>query len=244
MIDVGEGQNKNYELLFRSIYMDSPIGIEIYDSNGKLLDLNKSCMELFGILKKDDIRGFDLLKDPNIPNEQITRLKRGETVKFESYFDFEIVRTHKLYDTSKTGNIYLGVTITPLFLGDDNSISNYLVQIQDISDRKKNDQKLRLFNFKTENQISREIYDSEKKLKNLIEAIPIGITITSFDDRIFDCNSQAVKMLGYDSKEEFLEISALDLYSNPNDRIKFLELHRGGLVKDFDVLAKRKDGST
>ncbi|HDZ17938.1 MAG TPA: PAS domain S-box protein [archaeon] len=371
MIDVGEEQHKSYELLFRSIYMDSPIGIEIYDSNGKLVDLNNSCMELFGVLKKDDIRGFDLLKDITIPIEHIARLKHGETVKVESSFDFDLVRNHKLFDTSKTGKIYFELIITPLFLGDDKSISNYLVQIQDISDHKRSEQKLIEFNKNLENQIQdrteqlrkskekfrylinnlsdviiesnldstftyasprifnllgyrkeeiigmkefdfihpedleriqkerkraiesnekayveykmkhkkgyyvpvstawnnvsidgqvkiigeirdiseftkikEEVRDSEKRLKNLIEAIPVGITLTSFDDKIFDCNSQAVKMLGYDSKEEFLEMSALDLYNNPNDRVKFLELHRGGLVKDFDVLAKRKDGST
>jgi PAS domain S-box-containing protein len=133
---MGENQLNNSENLFKAIYEESPIGIELYDSNGKLIDLNQACMELFGLSSKDEVKGFDLLDDPNIPKEYLTRLKLRETVKFESSFDFKLVKRNNLYKTAKTGKIYLDVLITPLFLGDNNSISNYLVQIQDISDHK------------------------------------------------------------------------------------------------------------
>ena len=32
--------------LFKSIFMDSPIGIELYDSKGKLLNANKACLDI------------------------------------------------------------------------------------------------------------------------------------------------------------------------------------------------------
>lgn len=58
---MGEKYIKNIEDLFKAIYNDSPIGFELYDSNGKLIDLNQSYMELFGVSSKDDVKGFDQL---------------------------------------------------------------------------------------------------------------------------------------------------------------------------------------
>jgi two-component system NtrC family sensor kinase len=53
-------------------------------------------------------------------------------------------------------------------------------------------------------------------------------------------------MLGYDSKEEFLNINQLqDLYVRPVDRRTFQEMiERDGRVIDFEVEFKRKGGST
>ena len=256
MTELGVKNLKNSEALFESIYRDSPIGIEIYDSNGKLIDLNNSCMQLFGLSNKDDVIGFDLLKDPNIPSEQISKLKNGESVNYESSFDFDLVKTNKLYETSKTGKLYLDVLITPLFLGDDKSISSYLVQIQDISDRKINEMKLIDFNKDIESQIQErtlqlrksiqareKLLESEKRYKDLIESIPVGISVTTPEGDLLEANSQAFKIFGYNSREDFLEVSLRDLYFNTREREKFIELHEKGLVKDFEVKFKRKDGS-
>lgn len=142
LIEVGEKQIKNTENLFKAIYNDSPIGIELYDSKGKLIDLNQSCMELFGVSSKDDVKGFDLLDDPNIPKKHITNLKQRETVRYETSFDFDLVKKHNLYETTKSGKIYVDVSITPLFLKKKKSISNYLVQIRDVTEYKIVERKL------------------------------------------------------------------------------------------------------
>ena len=104
---MGQDQEFNAEELFKSIYEESPIGIELYDSNGKLIDLNQSCLELFGVSSKEEVNGFDLLDDPNIPKEYLTKLKQRETIRFESTFDFELVKHKNLYKTTKSGKIYL-----------------------------------------------------------------------------------------------------------------------------------------
>ncbi len=57
-----------------------------------------------------------------------------------------MVKKHKLYKTTKSGEIYLDILITPLFIGENKSISNFLVQIQDNSDRKIAEHKLIDFN--------------------------------------------------------------------------------------------------
>ncbi len=172
---MGEEQVINAEKLFKAIYDDSPIGIEIYDSVGKLIDLNQSCMELFGVSNREDVKGFDLLNDPNIPREYLSKLKQRQTVHFESSFDFSEVKKHQLYQTTKSGIIYLDILITPLFLGDNENISNYLVQIQEISDIKLAEQKLIDLNMELDKRVqekTEQLRKSEENWQILVEEAP------------------------------------------------------------------------
>ena len=59
-------------------------------------------------------------------------------------------------------------------------------------------------------------------------------------------NKALMDMLGYDSKEEFLNINLpRDLYVRPEDRRTFQEMmERDGRVIDYEVEFKRRDGST
>jgi len=209
---MGESQLNNKENLFKAIYNDSPIGIELYDSNGRLIDLNQACLELFGVSSKDEVKGFELLNDPNIPKEQITKLKKRETIKFESTFEFDLVKKHKLYKTKKSGKVYLDVLITPLFLGDNKSISNYLVQIQDITEKKIAEQKLIDFNEELENVIqerTRELKKSEANWPILVEEAPDIIFTVDRNRRILYIN----KVPSGITREESIGKDVLDYVS-------------------------------
>lgn len=54
--------------------------------------------------------------------------------------------------------------------------------------------------------------------KDLFDKLPVCIIITSEEGRIIRANTKAFKMFGYESKEEFLKLKALDLYFNIDDR--------------------------
>jgi len=122
---------------FEQIFTESPIGIELFDSNGLLIDLNKSCLDIFGIADAADVRGFDLFADPNMASKFKDRLTKGETVRSEVVFDFEKVKKLKLYETTKSGAIHVDVLITPITKEDVPGAGGYLVQVQDITDRKR-----------------------------------------------------------------------------------------------------------
>ena len=86
--------------------------------------------------------------------------------------------------------------------------------------------------------------ESEKKLLELIEAVPVGISITTPKGKILECNSHTLNILGYDSKEEFLKTSVLEFYVDPTERKRFVQSFQNGLVKDFETQFKRNDGTT
>lgn len=126
---------------FRSIFDESPIGIELYDAGGTLVDVNRACLEIFGVRDVEAVRGFNLFEDPNVSGEVKEKLKRGESARYEASFDFDTVRKLRLYETSKSGLAFLDVQITPLRAKD--SISGYMVQIQEVSWRKLAEEKLK-----------------------------------------------------------------------------------------------------
>jgi PAS domain S-box-containing protein len=127
------------EQIYRAIFHDSPIAIEIFDSAGFLISVNSACLSLFGVENESELKKFVLFNDPNISEENITRLKNRESINYRIAFDFEKVKKLNLYPTSKSGIIWLDVSITPL----QEPFSGFLVQILDITVRHLADEKIR-----------------------------------------------------------------------------------------------------
>jgi two-component system NtrC family sensor kinase len=89
------------------------------------------------------------------------------------------------------------------------------------------------------------IYHDISKRKRQ-EDVASGVFISSKEGKFLNANQALLDMLGYDSKEEFLNIDLpQDLYVRPEDRRTFQEMmERDGRVIDYEVEFKRKDGST
>ena len=93
-------------------------------------------------------------------------------------------------------------------------------------------------------RFERDLRDSEEKLRNLFERVRQGLFISSKEGKFIDCNQALLNMLGYSTKEEFLNIDiAQDLYINFEDRKNFQErIEKEGYVKDLEVEFKKKNG--
>jgi diguanylate cyclase (GGDEF)-like protein/PAS domain S-box-containing protein len=130
------------ETKFRNLFEASPIGIELFDADGILRDANATCLQIFGLTNIAVARGFNLFDDPNVSQSIKRDLTLGKSVRYESEFDFDLVRKNNLYSTSKQGKIYLDTQITPL-VSSQGAISGYMVQLQDVSERKKLEEELK-----------------------------------------------------------------------------------------------------
>lgn len=87
------------------------------------------------------------------------------------------------------------------------------------------------------------IEESERKFRSLMENMPVGIAVTTEDDRILEANTALWKMFGYGSKEEFLKGKAASLYHGMDESGRVAEAIRRGGVKDLEFRARRKDGA-
>jgi PAS domain S-box-containing protein len=93
-------------------------------------------------------------------------------------------------------------------------------------------------------KFEKDLKDSEEKLRNLFERVRQGLFISSKEGKFLDCNQALLDMLGYSTKEEFLNTDITrDLYVDPEDRKSFQErIENEGFVKDLEVEFKKKNG--
>lgn len=71
----------------------------------------------------------------------------------------------------------------------------------------------------------------------------MGIAVVTPQGRTLLRNLTLVTMYGYDSQEEFVKVPTEQLYYDPKDRERFVELMSEGAAKDFEARRVRKDGS-
>ena len=91
---------------------------------------------------------------------------------------------------------------------------------------------------------TRALKNSEAKYRQLFMSSLDGIFITTPAGKFVDVNPAGIKLFGYDSKEELLQVDIpKDLYVNPKDRERFKrEIAAKGHVHNFEIEFKRKDG--
>jgi len=77
-------------------------------------------------------------------------------------------------------------------------------------------------------QTQEVLKESETHYRNLFDGVPIGLYQTGPDGQILDVNAHLVSMLGYPSRESFLQRNASDMYANPNDRALWKHLMESG----------------
>lgn len=84
---------------FQIIFDKLPWGIELYDENGYLLDINNADLEIFGTTREEAI-GLSAFENPNIPTWVTDKLKRGEDVSFLLEYNFKKVEEKGYYNTT------------------------------------------------------------------------------------------------------------------------------------------------
>ena len=99
MVEHSMKQVLKSEAKFQIIFDRLPWGVELYDENGYLLDINKADLEIFGVTREQAI-GLNAFENPNIPEWASEKLKQGEDVAFLLDYNFNKA-AEKGYYTSK-----------------------------------------------------------------------------------------------------------------------------------------------
>lgn len=116
---------------YMAIFKKSPISIEYYDADGNLAYVNEASLDLFGVQNLDELRGYNLLNNPNLSPDLITKISNFEHIHVEMEYSFDKVKASNHYKTNKTGTMILNLSITPLLK--ENHINGYIVHTEDIT---------------------------------------------------------------------------------------------------------------
>ncbi len=87
--------------------------------------------------------------------------------------------------------------------------------------------------------------EAERRYRELFDNIQEGIYFTSPEGRFIEVNDAVVRMLGYDRREELLQVDIpRQLYTSEQQRLLFQrEMESRGVLRNFEESLRRKDGS-
>jgi len=183
--------------MMRTIFEESQIGIELFDENGILITANKAALRIGGISDIQDLIGFSLFDDPNVPSDIKTSLIRGEAVQYEVEFDFEKVKETSLYNTNRSGKMILDAFVTPLGVskGNGGEITGYLSQIFEKTEHRR---------------VEEALEDTEKRYQLLAENVSDVIFTTDLELNLTYVSTSIELLLGYNS-DELIGVSLIEL---------------------------------
>ena len=122
-----ESEARLEKAYLQNIYKNLPAGIELYDKDGFMTDLNDKEMEIFGLRHKEDVIGLNLFDNPLLPQGLKDKLKAGAPIDMSFNYDFD--RLDGYYSTSRTSTISLISKFAPLYDALGNLINILLINI-------------------------------------------------------------------------------------------------------------------
>ena len=222
---------QNSERILHNIYKNLPVGIELYNKDGYLLDLNKKELEMFHITHKEKVIGINIFENPALPEEIKLKIRDNEEVEFTFQYDFSKIKGY--YESEKTsGFINLTTRITTLYDHDRQPINYLLINVD-----------------KTENTIA---YNKIQEFKNFFELVgdyaKVGYAHFDALSRNGYALSSWYKNVGEEEGTPLPEIIGIHSHFHPEDRAVMLDF-LAKVVKDEstklcrDVRIRRADGS-
>ena len=222
---------QNSERILHNIYKNLPVGIELYNKDGYLLDLNKKELEMFHITHKEKVIGINIFENPALPEEIKLKIRDNEDVELSFQYDFSKIKGY--YESEKTsGFINLTTRITTLYDHDRQPINYLLINVD-----------------KTENTIA---YNKIQEFKNFFELVgdyaKVGYAHFDALSRNGYALSSWYKNVGEEEGTPLPEIIGIHSHFHPEDRAVMLDflakVVKGESTKLCrDVRIRRADGS-
>ena len=87
--------------------------------------------------------------------------------------------------------------------------------------------------------------EAERRYRELFDNIQEGLFFSTPEGRFIEVNDALVRMLGYDSREQLLQIDIPNqLYPSPEQRERFrAEMEQHGVLRNFEEMLRHRDGS-
>ncbi len=135
-----EEKLREREAQVSSIYRASPIGIVIFDNRGKIIECNKAFSLLFSIPENTDYNAIDFSFFSDIKDRSITKkIDEKCSFQFESDHDFKFVDNGEHVEKIELEGRIFEWNVT--YLKSDGDDKLYLGQVQDITARKRENEK-------------------------------------------------------------------------------------------------------
>lgn len=124
---------KHSERILHNIYKNLPVGIELYNKEGYLIDLNKKELDLFHIPGKQHVLGVNIFDNPIFPEEIKEKVRNHEDADVTYRYDFS--KLNGYYKSLQTlGTIDLMTRVTTLYDNNGNPTNFLLINADKTED--------------------------------------------------------------------------------------------------------------
>ena len=195
------------EKLFKNIFANIPAGVEIYDKDGYLLDLNNKNLEIFGIANKEDVIGINFFENPNVPQTIRDRVRNEDLVDFRLNYSFDQIKGY--YRTMRSNVIELYSKVTKLYDREGEFIGYILISID-------NTERIDAMN---------RIRDFENFFLMISDYAKVGYAKLNLLNRKGYAIKQWYKNLGEEEDIPLSEVVAVYSQMHPEDRKRFLDFY-------------------
>ena len=217
--------------LLHNIYKYLPVGIELYNREGILIDMNDKEQEMFHLKQKEDLLGINIFENPIFPEEMKSKLRKHENADFTFRYDFSKIDNY--YKTQKkTGTIDLVTKVTSLY-DDNHNLTNYLLINAD----------------KTETTVAyNKIQEFESHFELIGDYAKVGYANYDLLNEQGYAQRSWYKNLGEKTETPLSEIIGTYNHLHPDDRtimLDFLQNVKRGLAHKLsrEVRVLKEDGS-
>ena len=197
------------EKLFQNIFANIPAGVEIYDKDGYLIDLNNKDLEIFGVVNKSDVIGVNFFENPNVPQGIRDRVRNEDLVDFRLNYSFE--QAGGYYETSRSNVIELYSKVSKLYDNEGNFSGYILISID-------NTERIDAMN---------RIRDFENFFLMISDYAKVGYAKLNLLNRKGYAIKQWYKNLGEEEDIPLSEVVAVYSQMHPEDRKRFLDFYDG-----------------
>jgi PAS domain S-box-containing protein len=168
----GRSRSRESDAGLRNVYMQSPLGIELYDGEGVILAANPAGLELFGVGSVEDLVALRLCEVPNLSEDARARARGGESLKYRVELDFDGIRREGKVGTRRTGRRVFDRFLAP-WAPDDAERAGYMVHTIDVTDWA---------------EAERKLYESQEMLQLVLDTIPQRVFWKDRRFRYLGCN--------------------------------------------------------
>ena len=195
------------EKLFQNIFANIPAGVEIYDKDGYLIDLNNKDLEIFGVVNKSDVIGVNFFDNPNVPQGIRDRVRNEDLVDFRLNYSFE--QAGGYYETSRCNVIELYAKVSKLYDNEGNFNGYILINID-------NTEQIDAMN---------RIRDFENFFLMISDYAKVGYAKLNLLNRKGYAIKQWYKNLGEEEDALLDEVVGVYTHMHPEDRKRFLDFY-------------------
>jgi PAS domain S-box-containing protein len=207
---------------FRAAFTQGGIGMALVGLDGRFLQVNRTLLDLIGYSEQDLLqKTFREITHPEDQDRSIELARH--MIRDRQLF----ARLEKRYLHRNGQTIWFDLSTT-LVQGPSGEDLYFVTSFQDITDRKKAEEKVR---------------QSEARFRAITEATPVPTTITRLDGEILFVNESAARLFGV-GRDEAPGRLASDFYADQADRVIMRDrLLQEGELNGYELRLRRGDGT-